>query len=139
METIDGTYEKLVNGLTDCQLIEVISAVQGYTHEQTYVYAHKQVGVIGDPWNKWSRNFSLMPTNTAKLPTPVRIELDEAILKILLHGRLKQKHFAKVLEATMSYENRQNMFKPPQRSFFDKIFNYMLWFLIFYWIFSIFL
>ena len=80
-----------------------------------------------------------MPSNTAKLPTPVRIELDEAILKILLHGRLKQKHFAKVLEATMTYENRQNMFKPPQRSFFDKIFNYVLWFLFFYWIFSIFL
>lgn len=137
MKTVDDVYMGIVDHLTDCQMIEVVSRVQNYTHEQTYVYAHQQVGVQGDPWSRWSKGFSLLPSNNLKLPSPVRIELEEVIGRFILEGRLKTEHFAKVLHANMTFEDRQNLYAPPPRSFTSRLVNYAVWFVIFYSIFSI--
>lgn len=139
MNTVSDIYLGLVDSLTDCQLISVVSSVQNYSHEQTYKLAHEQVHVEGDPWDLWSRNFSLMPTNKLKLPSPVRIELEEAIGKFIVEGRLKTDHFASVLTANMVWEERQGLARPPRRSFTDKLLNYAMWFMVFYTIFSLFL
>ena len=135
----DNAQEVIVQGLTDCQLINVVSSVQNYTDEQTYMYAHSQVGVQGDPWDKWSRNFSLMPTNKLQLPFPVRIELQEAIGKFILEGRLKVEHFTQVLEANTTWEERQGLLHPQKRHSSSRLLNYIMLFIVFYTIISIFI
>jgi len=110
-------YDQVMATLTDCQIIHIISQVQNYTNEQTYMYAHNQVGVEGDPWKKWSRNFSLLTGDGGKLPIPVRLELERAIGIFVEDNRIKAKHFAQILEENMMHEEKLRMRNSPFHSY----------------------
>jgi len=90
---------KALGELTDCQLLHVVSEIMGYHYQETYAIAHKQVSVEGDPWESWSRNFSLVKGSGNKLPVAVRYELEEAMDKFRNEDRIKPKYFTAIHRA----------------------------------------
>ena len=80
--------------ITDMQLIDIISKAEGWSHEETYKMAHKEVGVEGYPWDRFNK--SLDPKGGGTLPTPVRFELIRAFEIHDKAGNLKPKHFTSV-------------------------------------------
>ena len=90
---------KALGTLTDCQILHVVSEIMGYHYQETYAIAHKQVSVEGDPWESWSRNFSLVKGSGNKLPVAVRYELEEAMDKFRNEDRIKPKYFTAIHRA----------------------------------------
>ena len=89
--------------ITDMQLIDIISKAEGWSHEETYKMAHKEVGVEGYPWDRFNK--SLDPTGGGTLPTPVRFELIRAFEIHDKAGNLKPKHFTSVGRASNQEHN----------------------------------
>ena len=111
------------------QLIDIISKVEGWTHEQVYKTAHKEVNIEGDPWEKFNK--SLRPDEGGVLPMPVRFELIRAFDIHYEAGTLKPKHF-KTVKVDRDAEN-------PLASFTaNKFFKYAMWFWAIYFIVTIF-
>ena len=96
--------QKALQTVTDCQLIHIVSEIMSYGYPETYKLAHKEVHVEGDPWEKWSHNFSLTNGQGGKLPIPVRNELEEAMEKFRTEDRIKPKYF-KAIHRANAYVN----------------------------------
>jgi hypothetical protein len=96
--------------LTDCQLIHVVSEIMSYGYPETYKLAHELAHVEGDPWEKWSHNFSLVADGGGKLPIPVRSELEEAMEKFRTEDRIKPGYFKSIHRANSKSSISNTMF-----------------------------
>jgi hypothetical protein len=102
--------KKALGTLTDCQLIHVVSEIMSYGYPETYKLAHEQAHVEGDPWERWSHNFSLVVDGGNKLPIPVRNELEEAMEKFHTEDRIKPGYFKSIHRANRKISTSDTMF-----------------------------
>ena len=116
--------------LTDCQLIHVVSEIMSYGYPETYKLAHELAHVEGDPWEKWSHNFSLVADGGSKLPIPVRNELEEAMEKFRTEDRIKPGYFKSIHRANSKISMSNTMFGASSST----ILKWMGWMFLVWWI-----
>jgi hypothetical protein len=102
--------KEALSTLTDCQLIHVVSEIMSYGYPETYKLAHELAHVEGDPWERWSHNFSLVVDSGSKLPIPVRNELEEAMEKFHTEDRIKPGYFRSIHRANSKISTSNTMF-----------------------------
>lgn len=107
----------LFKDFTDMQLIDIVARAEKWTHEKVYNTAHKESQVEGFPWENFDK--SLEAGQGGRLPTPVRLELINAIDIHMKAGTLKQPQSTNGL-------------------FDSKMFNWFMWGWFVYFIFSLF-
>jgi hypothetical protein len=117
--------------ITDMQLIDIISKAEGWSHEETYKVAHKEVGVEGYPWDRFNQSMETKGGGT--LPTPVRLELIRAFEIHDNAGTLKARHFTSVGKVSNQEHNPFANFTS------SKFIKWAMWFWIFYFIIVFFL
>jgi len=122
--------KEALSTLTDCQLIHVVSEIMSYGYPETYKLAHELAHVEGDPWEKWSHNFSLVVGGGGKLPIPVRNELEEAMEKFRTEDRIKPGYFKSIHRANAELVNNNTLWgSNPKR-----ILKWMGWLFLIWWI-----
>lgn len=101
---------------SDMQLIDIVARAENWTHEKVYVTAHKESLVEGFPWENFGK--SLEPGEGGKLPTPVRLELINAVRIHMNAGTLKEP-------------------EEDHKFFSSKMFNWFMWGWFIYFILSL--
>ena len=122
--------KEALSTLTDCQLIHVVSEIMSYGYPETYKLAHELAHVEGDPWEKWSHNFSLVADGGSKLPIPVRNELEEAMEKFRTEDRIKPGYFKSIHRANSKIGMSNTMFGSSSST----ILKWMGWLFLIWWI-----
>jgi hypothetical protein len=122
--------KEALSTLTDCQLIHVVSEIMSYGYPETYKLAHELAHVEGDPWEKWSHNFSLVTDGGGKLPIPVRNELEEAMEKFRTEDRIKPGYFKSIHRANSKSSISNTMFGSSNST----ILKWMGWMFLIWWI-----
>ena len=122
--------KEALSTVTDCQLIHVVSEIMSYGYPETYKLAHELAHVEGDPWEKWSHNFSLVADGGSKLPIPVRNELEEAMEKFRTEDRIKPGYFKSIHRANSKISMSNTMFGASSST----ILKWMGWMFLVWWI-----